>query len=341
MVTITAGSKKPWTTRRVLSSCGEAALVVVAAPVVLCCLGVYLLGGGGFYCGTGRLKMARQKAERKRAEKLWGNAKWEFKMPTPPRRRAVTISSTTELQPWQKTLDQAQSPFFTKLPLEIRRLIYAHTLGGGSVHLSTPNTELHATGCPSKTCRCRLFQGKGDLPLNFGLSLLTTCRKVYSEAIESLYSENTFAFTTGALGYGNRISSTIELLPILFLPQRLRQVRSLFFDCDFEFFVSAWLTPCWHQTCKALSTFTGLHRLHIVINSPGEFSLWKQRGEWMTEDLLQITAPKEFVVTLPFDDDPIPYVPPESRLRFELPGPKADRLRWIEEDLVAETYMHG
>jgi hypothetical protein len=91
-----------------------------------------------------------------------------------PRRRALTIPST-DWQEDQSTLDQPQSAFMTKLPLEIRRLIYEKALGEASIQLGVCNGKL--------TARRRSVSALDDRPFTMEqitliLPLLRTCRKM-------------------------------------------------------------------------------------------------------------------------------------------------------------------
>lgn len=93
-----------------------------------------------------------------------------------PRERAMTIPCE-EWRENQTTLDQPQSDFMVKLPLEIRRMIYERALGGASIHaMTTMHGKLHARRCPLDECRCSILGWTGERNLNFALSLLRTCR---------------------------------------------------------------------------------------------------------------------------------------------------------------------
>lgn len=143
----------------------------------------------------------------------------------------------------QRTLDQSQSPLFSKLPLELRQLIWSAAIGGHLFHVKCDKGErikLVAIECTQDTGRelntrdhaCwRLHQdfdsAEGQhgvavphhsvLLLNL-LPLLQTCRMIYTEAVPILYSENAFDF---------RGLETIVQLDKKVLPRRLAQIRTV------------------------------------------------------------------------------------------------------------------
>jgi hypothetical protein len=93
-----------------------------------------------------------------------------------PRPRALSLP-LIEARPSQKTLDQPQSDFMNKLPLELRRMIYAQALGNETVHLITYNGRPNAKLCwADGPCTCDYFDPVKEKRLNFGLGLLRTCR---------------------------------------------------------------------------------------------------------------------------------------------------------------------
>lgn len=94
-----------------------------------------------------------------------------------PRRRALTLPST-DFQERQTTLDQTKSAFMTKLPLEIRRMIYGMALGEESIHLSLEDGNLKARRCSVTTCICYLRPHGLDYKLQLALPLLRTCRRM-------------------------------------------------------------------------------------------------------------------------------------------------------------------
>ncbi|KAF2502071.1 hypothetical protein BU16DRAFT_587215 [Lophium mytilinum] len=109
-------------------------------------------------------------------------------------------------------LHQSLSSLLQKLPLELRQEIYGYALGGSAIHV-WGSAVIGAGGreCWSDAdepfCKCAqllyLHKGveKGRVSL-WRISLLLTCRQIYTEAIESLYSSNTFCLNVKQ-GYRN------------------------------------------------------------------------------------------------------------------------------------------
>jgi hypothetical protein len=93
-----------------------------------------------------------------------------------PRPRALSLP-LIEAQPNQRTIDQPHSDFMTKLPLELRRMVYAETLGGVTIHLMTCNGKPSAKQCLlGGVCQCDYFDPLQEKKLSVGLALLRTCR---------------------------------------------------------------------------------------------------------------------------------------------------------------------
>lgn len=138
----------------------------------------------------------------------------------------------------QHTNNQQECLFLDRLPYDIRVIIYEMVIGGMVLHLSAQSPKariLHhicqnpdrsreqgshhicsgySTTLPSSAPRETYPQASGLLPL------LVTCRRVYSEAIQTLYSANTFEFTQNFAAF--------SFLKVMLPPQRLpcfRQFR--------------------------------------------------------------------------------------------------------------------
>ncbi|KAH7092043.1 hypothetical protein FB567DRAFT_435680 [Paraphoma chrysanthemicola] len=213
----------------------------------------------------------------------------------------------------------------TKLPLEIRRMIYARTLGGASIHLATYNGKPSAMECWRDECLCDYFDPLLEKKLSFGTGLLRTCRVIYSEAVEYLYSANQFCLSTDR----DEIP-TLEHLSWYFLPQRLSQIRDMRIHWpldSYHFFLSPDVFPmpqvAWARSWEALSRLTGLQRLHIDVTcrhlhgSPRE--LWQEQGEEFMKMARTIIAPREFVVILSDPECETDYDVGESRCVLRLP----------------------
>ena len=100
----------------------------------------------------------------------------EMQPPVPyPRERALTIPST-DWREDQSTVDQPRCLFMTRLPLEIRRMVYEHALGGASIYLVVSNGILWTAPCRLPDCRCGNNRSPKEKKLDFALPLLRTCR---------------------------------------------------------------------------------------------------------------------------------------------------------------------
>ena len=113
-----------------------------------------------------------------------------------PGREAVSFS--------YKPTTNAKSQLLSKLPLEIRQKIYTYALGTNLVHLVlTPHrvahiictkstaTDFERECCPS--ARGCFVPGSIEIaPSDINVRLLRTCRQVYAEVVQILYSTNTF-----------------------------------------------------------------------------------------------------------------------------------------------------
>lgn len=182
----------------------------------------------------------------KLAERIKGLPFGQYLHTSPPRRRALTGPvDPAQLSLWQmfqtfslpdpepQTSDQSSSAFLTKLPLDVRMMIYEMVLGGMIFHLdaASPKGRILLQVCkqpsaindanhlchelsaipPSSAPREDYKDATGLLPL------LVTCRQVYSESIETLYSANTFEFT--------KHSAAFRFLKVMIPPQRLHDIR--------------------------------------------------------------------------------------------------------------------
>ncbi|KAK2742471.1 hypothetical protein FQN57_005362 [Myotisia sp. PD_48] len=97
--------------------------------------------------------------------------------------------------------EQAGSPFFTRLPPEIRRLIYLEILGNRDLRITRRGatgdyTIMHRWKLSSRArLVCHEDTPDGYKPVEYQLPILKTCRRIYKEAIELLYSSNDFIFS--------------------------------------------------------------------------------------------------------------------------------------------------
>lgn len=133
--------------------------------------------------------------------------------------------------------DQPDCGFLSKLPLDVRMLIYELVVGGSTIHVSAGDnhsriyhficqvpdritqSQIHGqchqltTKRPSSAPREHYAQATGFLPL------LVTCRQIYSEAVHVLYSSNRFEFT--------QIHTAFRFLTRMIPQPRLPAIRHL------------------------------------------------------------------------------------------------------------------
>ncbi|KAL5119628.1 hypothetical protein ACEQ8H_002474 [Pleosporales sp. CAS-2024a] len=214
----------------------------------------------------------------------------------------------------------------TTLPLEIRRMIYARALGGKTVHLQTHKGKPRARVCGlDEPCHCYYFQPFREKTPDFGLGLLRTCRSIYSEAIEYLYSANAFSLSTE-----KDEGPTVDYISYYFLPQRVLQVRHLHiywqFDnnpYNFVFGISPPSLEGWLTSWEALSRMTGLQKLHVTLEYPdynwmeNVEDAWREKAVEMLEVVKKIKV-KDFVVYLPDDKWPLDFDTGDSKCLLRL-----------------------
>lgn len=99
-----------------------------------------------------------------------------------PRRRRLTLQGARTQEEWQwgqRVCFQNQSPFFGKLPLEIRRIIYYRALGGQILHMSHSVSRLVAEYRPQLACSPEPLMKWFDVHQRskFGMSIVHSCRR--------------------------------------------------------------------------------------------------------------------------------------------------------------------
>ena len=259
----------------------------------------------GIYCGTSQLNNETRARQRAREEAHKRNAP----RPLPePRKRALTaplplpegyhhdgdnakqghkcgLKCQMRVYGMQRTFDQTQSPLFSRLPAEVRRLIYIDVFGGENsvVHVVRKYQRLGHLRCTS-TCRSRELPYSGEscwgskdetgdwYPTpekartdDGSVHLLRTCRKIYSEAIDILYQHTTFAFRN----FKNQ--DTLWHFSRTILPQRLNSIRKMHLTwfLDYKHFLGCNPLTHWTQTCDILARMTGLQNLQISLDTVG------------------------------------------------------------------------
>ncbi|KAI9700079.1 MAG: hypothetical protein M1836_002613 [Candelina mexicana] len=211
--------------------------------------------------------------------------------PLPPERRRALTLPLSALEPGdmslQWTSEQLQSKLLTKLPFDVRTIIWEMAVGSEVLHIVKGYDRLGYTVCQGTEdlgvrdrCKpeCRRDYTRtieGFLDFNASLSagakrvfpLLRTCRIIYSEAIKTVYSQNIFDFDD---------LDTLIHFPVTVLPQRWNAIRSLrlawAFSQPFRMEYGASFTytsfppsdnTTWLKACHVITTMTGLRNLTL------------------------------------------------------------------------------
>ncbi|KAF2865445.1 hypothetical protein BDV95DRAFT_612591 [Massariosphaeria phaeospora] len=141
--------------------------------------------------------------------------------------------------------------------------------------------------------------------MNLSSNLLRTCRQIYWEAFEYLYSDNHFTISIEReqrAAFKQRFA--FHYVPWEFLPQSLQAIRHLriFWEAG-EILGTELRSQEWTNTWHVLSQMTGLRNLHIRLSwdhwGQGFVRPWYEPGVWRFHPIKEITAPKKFVIVLP------------------------------------------
>lgn len=198
----------------------------------------------------------------------------------PPMRRIPT----TTLEP-QRTYNQEQSPLFSKLPPEIRHLIWRQCVGDYKIYLGVGKDD---TGAGEKHIRhCKIFPGRGLMAPHANqdeqnelmaqsafLSLLQSCRRIYTEAVAHVYTTNHFLMSTPLTVLSLSASTTLKSfasitkISIKYTP-RLQHGLS--------FGISAHDMKIWRLTSSLLASMKNLRFLDLVF---WDKSLYGTPADW-------------------------------------------------------------
>ncbi|KAK5174268.1 uncharacterized protein LTR77_001348 [Saxophila tyrrhenica] len=233
----------------------------------------------------------------------------------------------SSVEPEQRTHLQEQCNFLSMLPLDIRMIIYDTVLGGMVFHIGTEtdvrnrilthichHPETVGQGdhqdCFAPTFRRPSSAPRDDYPQATGLlPLLVTCRRIYSEAIGTLYSANTFDF------WQNRVA--FHFLKGMLPPQRLHSIRRFRWGMQLPHHpnLNARSRKDWNDLFTFFSReLSGLQHLHIKLNRNHPF-------EAMVEQTL--------------DDDAAPWIQPMVLMAIE-----ANRKRGCKVEVVTNGAVH-
>ena len=204
----------------------------------------------------------------------------------------------SSIEPEQIFYLQDQCNFLSILPLDVRRIIYDMVLGGMVFHITKNTSDSNSRDfrilshickrpdhideddhfeCFDSTSQRPSSAPRRDYPHATGLlPLLVTCRRIYSEAIETLYSANAFEF------WENRVA--FKFLKVVVPPQRLACIRH--FRWNFRIPHHPNINPRSQRDWSDLFTFfsnetSGLQHLYLklMLNYPIEAEIKRTRDE--------------------------------------------------------------
>ncbi|KAJ5172064.1 hypothetical protein N7492_004657 [Penicillium capsulatum] len=235
----------------------------------------------------------------------------------------------------RSTIAQGQSLFFVVLPREVRDEIYFHALGGRTIHFfrtSPVESRLWSCSCQApralrhemfyqdESLRCRGNSDTldshdpkyGDGNEGPQLSLLITCRRVYSEAVNILYAQNIMHVRQTALAF-----QTPAVLQAVILPQRIHAIQYMEIAFRrFRIFLSetrrleraGWFRE-WVEMWDAITRFKGLRSLHVWVGVDPKLTqtVTPLQESLLLSPLMQIDWVPEFCVNLtwpPTGDSP-------------------------------------
>ncbi|OCL03295.1 hypothetical protein AOQ84DRAFT_356975 [Glonium stellatum] len=226
-----------------------------------------------------------------------------------PRSRSLTLPlPPSSITPGtkQRTLAQTKSTLITKLSTEIRLIIWEYALTDKMVHITQERKKLLNKPCIDTSdtverhldCCCASAYGDIWSEQNSAklLPLLRTCRLVYSEAVDILYSRNTFRF--------EHLDTFIHFSTVI-LPSRFNSIRSLqiywYFKRDIYLNSSFSYPPydkaTWEKACSILANIDALRYLTLTLGARS----WHQTSkDKLLQSLMQIQPRKRFEVTVPW-----------------------------------------
>lgn len=245
-----------------------------------------------------------------------------------PRALTPPPSPRTALESPPTTFAQLQSPLFSNLPLEIRRLIYHHALVSRSTHIVRLGPRLGHIRCRlSRNARpwdhrcwgitvngSDLYHGPHDgFPTEEEteenkpglLPLVMACRRIYTEAMPVLYGDNTFSML--------HLESVMSLADTI-LPQRLNTIRSV--ELGWYFYIPYPLYTCkfqpmdyppndiatWERVWSILANMEGLVTLRIDLKARWMEPLTVDEERQLLAPAMVVRTPRAWEMRLDWKD---------------------------------------
>lgn len=236
-----------------------------------------------------------------------------------------------------RNVDKNRASIFFRLPPELREMIYKEVLGSNALSIARLNTNkficVRIEDCSGKiSCYCgicltyprtrnfsrRYFDEPEYMQPPYHstslLLLLLTCKKIYSEAVNTLYSCNEFRF--------NHVR-TLPRLAASIPTTYLNQIRTL--RLHWRIFSYSTIDQDWASFVLILSTMTGLRNVQLILCYSEPYN---EAALEMLSSLLYVRQIKNFNV--------------ESRIMMH--SFQMDSSRWFEKEcsLVEKgVYRHS
>ncbi|KAF2231577.1 hypothetical protein EV356DRAFT_506793 [Viridothelium virens] len=246
-------------------------------------------------------------AERQRRRRNEANSQYRYWAPPPirsPHMRGIALTTPLHASSNLVYFEQEESLLFTRLPAELRREIFCQALGGLYISLKMTrgdsahfNYSIWPAEDRLKQWDHPLFQNKMGYDAftcrKQFLSLLLTCRQIYSEAIDVLYSQNVFDMPW---------ATVLVHFPQILPTPRLNAIRHLYVDCHLPSVPGRGQTDkSWKEIWCSLAAMHGLQELYFRIMLD-----WVYKQDWLElepkvlEPVKTVRDPREFEVLLPF-----------------------------------------
>jgi len=230
-------------------------------------------------------------------------------------RRSLTIASdNADGASTRSPVNQSRCLLLSTLPPELRQKIWRNCLGGMTLHLEFRDRRLCHILCLSPTPgSCDTFGGAGGCwqfsnpdanhPKRHLLSILLSCRQIYSEAIYHLYADNDFVTI---------YPEFVHDLPQILRPQRINAIRSLRFKW-YNIYSPPFPSPFpgmqakntyWTTIWKNLADMKDLRKLRVklIVGGPEWEDMKSQDADALLEPITAVTTPKNFELSLPFEN---------------------------------------